>query len=443
MQVSVEKTSNLGRRLTIEVPAANIQTEEQNCLKDLSKNLRVEGFRQGKIPSTYITQKYGTKIRQDAVTKVLQETLGLALKEQNMRPANRPNVDELKDTKGENLIYTVSFEVYPEVNLGEFSKVELEKEVAEITAADVDSGIQKLQNQFATWHDVTDRAAQQGDKLVIDFVGLLDGVAFEHGSANDQTIEIGSNTFIPGFEDGLIGATVGGDITIDVTFPVDYNASNLAGKPAQFNIKIKSIQSKLPAPIDEEFAAKINIADKDVNKVREKVMENMQKYLDDLSKTRLREQALEKLYLTYPLEIPSSLLDEETHNLIHEKQGNTHNKDHNLEDHKHDDISSENMEQLRLEAKKRISVSLILSEIIAKNNMKLEEERVLAKIAAMSLMYGGNAELIRKMYYESKELRQSVENMVLTDQAADLVVANATIKEKQSTFYGIVNPKGE
>jgi trigger factor len=442
MSVSVEQTSNLGRRLTIEVPAANIQVEETNRLKDLAKNLRVDGFRPGKVSPDFIKDKYGKKIRQDAVSKVLQESLNDALKEQNMRPASRPNVEDLHDKEGENLKYVVSFEVYPEINLKDFSAITLDKDIADITAEDVESGVKKLQDQFAIWQDVTDRPAQNGDKLIIDFVGLLDGEPFEHGSANDQPIELGSKTFIPGFEEALVGANIG-DTSINVTFPADYNAAHLAGKDATFNIKVKNIQAKSSAPVDEEFAARIGIADKDVSKVREKVRENMSKYLEDFTKTRLRDQAIEQLYLVNPLDIPSALLDEETHNLIHEKQGHNHGQhhDHGLDAHNHDDISAEEMAKLREEAKKRITISLLLSEIITKNNLKPEQDRVIAKLSNMALMYGGNADFIRKMYQDSKELRQNIQNMVLTDQAADLVVANATINEKQSTFYGIVNPE--
>lgn len=441
MSVSVEKTSNLGRRLTIEVPAANVQLEEQNQIKDLAKNIRVDGFRQGKVPTSYITDKFGARIRQDAVNNVLQKSLGEALQAQNMRPATRPNVEDLTDKPGEALKYTVVFEVFPEVVLGDFSAVQLEKEVADITAEDVESGVRKLQEQFSTWADVSDRPAQLGDKLVIDFVGLLDGEPFEHGSANDQPIELGSNTFIPGFEDALVGVNANAETTISITFPADYGAAHLAGKPAQFNIKVKSIQAKVPATVDAAFAARMGIEDQDVNKVRVRVRENMVKYLEDLSKTRLREQAIEGLYLTYPLEIPKSLLDEETHNLLHENEGKGHKHDHSLEEHNHGDIPAEQMAELRAEAQKRVSLGLIMNEIVAKYNLKPEEERVMTKIASMSLMYGGNADLIRKMYSDSKELRQNIQNMVLTDQAADLVVANATIKEVPSTFYGIVDRK--
>ncbi len=439
MQVSVEKVSNLGRRLKIEVPAANVANEEQSRLKDLAKNLHIEGFRRGKVPPTFIKQKYGTQIHQEAVSKILQQTLSTALKEQNLRPANRPNVEDLQDQQGQNLSYTVSFEVFPDINLNDFSVIELEKEVAEISDADIEGGIKKLQDQFAAWVEVTDRPAQDGDKVTVDFDGYLNGEPFEHGSAKNQPIEIGSKTLIPGFEDGLIGLVVDEEKTLDLAFPADYGASHLAGQTVQFKIKVKNIDVKVPATIDADFAARIGIEDKDVAKVNARVKDNMLAYVDDLTKTRLREQALEKLHATNPIEIPDSLLEEETHRLLHEKFDKKH--DHDQHDHSHPEVSAEQKEELRSAAKKRLALGLLLNEVISKNALQPDEGMVLTKLASMSVMYGGNPQLMRKLYHESKELRQNVENMVLTDQAADLVVAGATIKEKKLPFYDIVNQK--
>lgn len=435
MSVSVEKTSNLGRRLTIEVPAEQIQQEESNRLKDLSKNMRVDGFRSGKVPANFIKQKYGKEIRSEAVNKVLETSLGTALKEHNLRPANRPNIEDVKDDQGKNLTYTVSFEIFPEIDL-DFAKIELEKEVADITESDIDSGVKKLQDQFATWVDVVGRPAKEGDKLTIDFVGLLDDVPFANGSAENFDLELGSKRLIPGFEEGLVGATADSDQTLKLKFPADYGAADLAGKEVQFNVNVKRIQEKVPAEVNEEFAKRIGIEDKDVTKVRAKIKENMAKYLDDVAKTKLRDQAIDQIYKTIKFEVPASLVEQEKHSIIHEKLNKAaHDHDHTL--------TAEQDVEFTQEAQKRVAVGLLLNEIIVKHDLKPEEERILAKIKSMSLMYGGNAELIHKMYYESKEMRQNLVNMVLTDQAADLIVNNATIKEKKLTFYGIVDAKSE
>lgn len=439
MQVSVEKTSNLGRRLVIEVPAEQVRNEEKLRLKDLSKNMRVDGFRAGKVPADFIQKKYADQLRHEAVSKVLETSLGIALKEQNLRPANRPNVEDLKDDKGQNLKYTVTFEVYPEIILKDFSAVVLTKDVAEITEEDIDSGVEKLQSQFARWVDVTDRAAQSGDKVTIDFVGLLDGTPFENGSAENFDLELGSKQLIAGFEDGLIGTNIGDDRTLDLTFPAEYGASHLAGKAVQFNVTVKRIQSKVSAVVDGDFAARIGIEDKDVSKVRAKIRDNMIKYMGDVVQNKLREQVLEKLYEVNPFELPDSLVAQEKHNLMHEGHG----KDVDCEHAHGKDLSPAEDAELSAKATKRVSIGLLLNEIIAKNNLQPDQDRLLAKIKAMSVMYGSNADLIQKMYYESKELRENLQNMVLTDQAADLIVAGATIKEQQSTFYGIVNAKME
>ncbi len=432
MSVSIEKTSNLGRRLTIQVPADVVQAEEKIRLKDLAKNIRLDGgFRNNEAKANFVKKKYATQIRQDAVTQVLQKTLGNTLKQENLRPANQPSVEDLKD-EGKDITYTVTFEVYPEIELKDFANIELEKEVADITAEDIESGVTKLQDQFATWQDVTDRAAQKGDQLIIDFVGKIDGVPFANGSATKQPLEIGSGRFIPGFEEALIGAKIGEEKTININFPADYNAKDLAGKAAEFDIKVHKIQAKVPVAVDEEFAAKIGIEDKDVTKVREKVRENMVKYVEDLGKSKLREQALEKLYEAHKFDLPAALIDHEKHNLIHERLNKAH------DDHDHD-LTPEQDVELTAEAKKRVSIGLILNEIVSKHKLKPEEARVLAKIRSLAMMYGAaNAEFIQKMYYESKELRENVQNMALTDQAADLVVAGATIKEIKKPFYDIV-----
>jgi trigger factor len=442
MSVSVEKTSNLGRRLTIEVPAAIVQKEEKNSLKELANVVRVDGgFRPGPARDKYIKDKYKKQLRAETVNKVLESTLGAALKEQNLRPVNTPNVEDLKDEEGKNLTYTVSFDVYPEIVLKDFSAVELEKEVAEITEEDIDSGVEKLQNQFATWVDITDRAAKNGDKVTIDFVGMLNGEPFANGSSENHDLELGSNSFIPGFEEGLVGVKAGAETVIDLTFPVDYGAKDLAGKAVQFKVTVKNIQAKAPVPVDADFAGRIGIEDKDPAKVRTKIRENMLKYLEDIVNTKLRDQALEKLYAVNAFELPESLVEREKHSMQHEQHG--HGKEVSCDVAHGKELSAEEEAELTAQAKKRVTVGLLLNEIISQNKLEPEEARVLAKIRSMSLMYGGHAELIQKMYYESKELRQNIQNMVLTDQAADLIVKNATIKEKKSTFYGIVNAKSE
>jgi len=438
MSVSVEKTSNFGRQLTIEVPASLVQAEEKKIVAKLAQTADTKGgFMRGSPKfKEHLKKKYKQQIRSEAINNQLQDSLDEALKKQNLRPANTPNIEDVKCDEGQDLKYTVSFEVFPEIQLADFAQIELEKEVAEITEAEIDNGVQKLQEQFATFADAADQPAKMGDVLTIDFVGLLNGEPFENGSSENFDIELGSKRLIPGFEEGLVGLSAGADKTLDISFPTDYGAADLAGKAVQFNINVKKVQSRVPAEVNEDFAKRIGIEDKDVNKIRPKIFENMIKFMDDTVAAKLREQALEKLYAVHNIELPQSLIDNEKHNMQHEKHG--HGRDVECSVAHGEVLSAEEDAKLSADAKKRVTLGLLLNEVIAKNKIQPDEARVMAKLRSMALMYGGHAEFIQKMFYESKEFRQNVLNMVLTDQAADLIVSGATIKEKQSTFNEIV-----
>jgi trigger factor len=429
MQVSVEKTSSLGRRLTIEVPADQLKSEEKLRLQDFAKRAKIDGFRAGKVPADYIQKKYGPQIRQEAISQVLQSSLGTALQEQNLRPANRPNVEEVKDEQ--NLIYTVSFEVYPDINLADLSKIELEKLIPEITDADIDSGISKLQDQFASWEAV-DRAAQNGDQITIDFVGTMDGVEFQGGTAQDFALELGSNRLIDGFESGLVGASNGSERVLDLQFPSDYKNTELAGKPVQFKVTVKKIEAKILAPVDGEFAANIGIEDKDVSKIRDKIKENMIKYVEELNQNKMRDQAIEQLYAVNKFDVPDSLVHKHEHDLLHQKYGNDA---HSME------LSADQKREMAEEAHKSIAMGLLLNELIQRHNLKPEKDRILAKLRAMAISYGGTPDMLQRIYQESKELRERVHNMAVSEQAADFVISGATIKERPAKFYDIVNEK--
>ena len=361
-----------------------------------------------------------------------------------MRPANRPNVENIDDEVGKALKYTVSFEVYPEIELKDFSAIKLERDVAEISEEDVNSGVEKLQKQFATWNEV-DRAAKSGDKVTIDFVGYIDGEAFEGGTANDMELELGSGQFIPGFEDGLIKSKAGDSKTLDLTFPKDYGSNKLAGKKTEFKVEVKKVKESVLAELNKDFAEKIGIEDGTPEKIKEQVKTNMVKYVEDLTNNKLRESVFDKLYEVNKFELPTSLVEQQKDTLRKEMKGNNTDHDHvHTADcnHEEEKLSAKEEKELTEKAEKSVAIGLLLNEIITKHDIKPDKEKAEQKIRSMAAMYGGaNPEMIQKMYYESKELMQNIFNMVLTDQAADLIVENATIKDKKRKFYDIVDEK--
>lgn len=439
MAVSVEKTSTLGRKLTIEVPADVIAKQEKKTIqafvRDLNKG-KVDGFRKGKVPESYVEKKFQKEIQNETLNKVLQTSLTDALKGENFNLANQPKIDDIKHEPQQDLSYTASFEVFPEVKLKDFSEITLEKPVADISDADIDSGVEKLQKQFATWKKV-ERVAKKEDKVIIDFVGSIDGVEFPGGKGDDMELELGSGQFIPGFEEGLIGAKSEEERTLDLSFPEDYHSKDFAGKKAQFKVMVKEVQEVELASLDNEFAKKIGIEDGDADKIRQQVKNNMEKYVADFTARKLRETALEKYAAAHKIDLPPSLVEQQKEALMKDKEHN----------HEHDDsgkckLDSKEEAELTEEAEKAVLVGLLLNEIIKVNELKPDNKKIAEKINALAAMYGGaNAQMIQKMYYESKELMQNVANMVLTDSAADLIVAGATIKEKKQKFYEIVDQK--
>lgn len=246
MQVSVETTNGLERKITVAIEEERISSVVDGRLQDMTKTVKVKGFRTGKVPLKIVKQQYEQQVRQEVVGDVLQSTLYEAIGQEKLNPAGQPRIDSLKSDPGQGMEYTALFEIYPEVKLGDLSKETVEKPVTELTEADVAEMLETVRGQHKEWVSV-DRAAKDGDQLNINFKGMIDGEVFAGGEANDMPIELGSGRMIKGFEEGLIGAKVGDDVTLNVTFPDDYHAKELAGKPAQFETHVNKVEeAELP-----------------------------------------------------------------------------------------------------------------------------------------------------------------------------------------------------
>lgn len=425
MKVSVETTSDLGRELTVEIPFNEVATKEQERFKQVATTIKMDGFRKGKVPNSLLKQKYNKQIHAEIISDLISNSLQEALKQEKLLPAEVPEVNSIIDEHGKDLQYIVKFEVYPEIELGDFKDIELSKFVADISAEDIAKGITSLQEQFATWH-VTENAAVNGDKLTIDFVGSIDGVPFKNGDGKNVSVEIGANKFIPGFEEGLIGAKALEQREIAVTFPEEYGATELAGKPAVFAVTVHSVETKELAKIDTEFAKKIGIEDGDIEKINDKVKSNMEKYLAKLAKEDLRNQVMEKLAKHYNFTIPMALINKEQELLL--QNAKTNNMP--LE---------QDMEKLKEQAIKKVKLGLILNKIIKEHNLRVTEEQIMTKIQELAAAFGANNEVIQQMYRNSEQMLDNVKSSVIVDQAMDLIIEHATIKNISSTFYDIAN----
>lgn len=394
MQVTVESTSQIGRRLTVSVPSDVIRLAVEERLDQTLQNMRVDGFRPGKVPRGLVQKKYGAQIRNEAIGKVIETTLPSALQQESLEPAGRPEIEKVMNLneEGKDLTYIVNFEIFPEVELPDFTAIQLERCQVNITDKDVEKTVEDLQSQMATWTPV-ERVSVLGDKLKIDYTSLLEDKPYENNSDQNVEVELGKGTLIEGMENGLIGAKAGETRELDLSFPTDWRIEKLAGKPVHFSIQVKEVAEKHLAPLDEAFAKRIGVSDTTdhLSAIYPKVRENLEKQIAYTVDEQVKKQCLDKLLEMTELPIPKALLEHEIgllHEDMHRRMG---------------DKADESCHHQGLEddAKRRVSLSLILRKIIKLEGLKPNPEKIREKILEFSKSFG-NAEFIEKMYYESE-----------------------------------------
>nr|1T11_A Chain A, Trigger factor [Vibrio cholerae]1T11_B Chain B, Trigger factor [Vibrio cholerae] len=389
MQVTVETLEGLQRRLNITVPAANIEDAVAAELRNIAKNRRFDGFRKGKVPMKMVAKMYGKAVRQDVLGEVMQRHFIEAIVKEKINPAGAPTFAPVEIGEGKDLVFTATFEVYPEVELKGLENIAVEKPAAEVTDADVAEMLETLRKQQATWKEV-DEAAENGKRVSIDFVGSIDGVEFEGGKAENFPLEMGAGRMIPGFEDGIVGKTKGMEFVIDVTFPEDYHAENLKGKAAKFAIKVNKVEARELPELNDEFVARFGVAEGGVDALKAEVRKNMERELKQAIKARIKEQAIEGLVKENEIQVPSALIDQEINVL---RQQAAQRFGGNVEA-----AAQLPRELFEEQAKRRVVVGLLLGEVIRTHELKADEEKVKALITEMATAYEDPSEVVS--YYE-------------------------------------------
>lgn len=433
MQVSVETTQGLERRLTITVPAAAISTEVDKELKQIAKNRRVDGFRPGKAPVAMIKKMFGLSVLQDVASRQMQNHFYQAIIANKLTPAGAPTFAPGQLAEGKDLEFAATFEVYPEVQLNALDKIEVTKPVVEITADDLDTMLGTLRKQHATWAK-TEAAAASGDRVIIDFVGSIDGEEFEGGKASDFTLELGQGRMIPGFEDGIIGKKAGEEVTVEVTFPAEYHAENLKGKAASFAVTVKAVEAQQLPEVNDEFAKLFGLAEATVDALKVEVKKNMERELNNSIKARVKDQVIKGLLATHEVEVPQALIDSEIDVLRRQALQRFGN---NLDPKQLPELPAALFTE---QAKDRVKVGLLLGEVIKTNSLQVEDARVQSLIETVASAYEDPQEVIQ--YYNSnKELLQGMRNVALEEQAIDLVLTKAKVTEEKAKFDEIMNPQ--
>jgi len=435
MQVSVESPSAIERRMTVSVEENKIDEAVQQKLQRLSKTVKLKGFRAGKVPMKVVKQHYGLQAREEALNEVLQSSFYEAINQEKLRPAGMPSFDPKPSNPGEGFEYTATFEIYPEVTLADISKMSIEKPTAEINDKDLEAMLETIQKQHATWEKV-DRAAQQDDKVTIDFVGTIDDIAFEGGTGQDMTVEIGKGRLIAGFEDGLVGMKEGDEKTLDLTFPENYHKEDLAGKPVKFAITLKKVEATVLPPVDSELAKKMGVEDGDMDKFREEVRNNMQRELNNALENKAKSAVMDTLIEAHDIDVPKALIDQEAQALAKQMMANMQRQGMPADQNK---LPAEMFEG---EAKRRVSLGLIMAEIVKQQGIKADEESIKKKVEAIAEPYE-QPEQVVKYYYSDQQRLAEVESLVIEEQIVNWILSQAKITDKSMTFNEIMYPNNE
>lgn len=428
MQVSMEAGEGLERKLTIQVPAETVEKEVETRLKSMSSRVKVDGFRPGKVPLKIVKQQYGAQVHQEVIGDVLQTSFRDALIKEDLRPAGAPSIEPKNMTPGEPLEYVATFEIYPEFEIADCSKLEIERVKAEIGEADIDKMIETLRKQ-RTAYDTVERAAEDGDQVTISFEGFIDGVAFEGGKADNIPVVIGSGSMIPGFEDQLVGKSAGDEFKIEVSFPADYHVDGLKGKPAVFESSVIAVAEPKLADVDEDFVKAFGIADGRVESLRAEIRNNMERELHNKVQNALKNNVMDALLKANNVQIPKALIDEES----------THLQQQMASQGKLEGNMTLPKELFEEEARRRVGLGLIIGEVVKSAEIKVDAARVKAKIEDIASTYEDPQQVIDH-YKQNPQLMSSIEALVMEEMVVDWVVDQAKVTDADSSFDELMNP---
>jgi trigger factor len=431
MQVSLESTGKLERRMQVQVPAERVTKEITSRLKQLSRTARLNGFRPGKAPLTVIRQQFGPQVHREVIGELMQSSFSEAVNQNQLAPAGNPRIEPQSIAEGQDLTYVATFEVLPDVALQPIASLEIERTTAEVTDGDVEAMIQRLRKQQMKFSAV-ERAAAAGDKVTVDFEGSIDGVPFSGGKGENVAIVLGDNRMLPQLEQGLIGAAPGEQRTVDVDFPADYRATELAGKRASFAVAVKTVEAPSMPDVDEEFCKAFGVTEGGVARLREDVAANMRRELDQTLRNRNKAAVMERIHQENPIDVPNALLESQIRDMQIEAMRRSGAKDVS---------QAPPREPLVEPARRRVALGLLFNDIIRRENIVLDPARTNARLDEMVGAYGDAASL-KRAYQQNPDAMRQVESLALEDQVVDWVLAHAKVRQRASTFKELMNFEG-
>lgn len=433
MQVSVESGEGLLRKVHVQVAEAELQKEVDKRLNQLGQQAKIPGFRPGKVPRRVVVQRYGRQVRDEVVGQLLQSSFRDAIDGEKLRPAGSPRIDPLSAEPGEGLSYTAEFDVYPEVDLGDLSTLSVQRPVATIGDDDVTAMLDKLRRQRREFKTV-ERAATSGDRVRIDFDGSREGEPVEGASGKDFPVELGVGGMVPGFEEALEGISAGETRTFSVTFPDPYTAPQLAGKDVDFTVTAVAVEEGEMPELNDEFAVAFGVAEGGIGKLRSDVRGNMEREMHAALRRKTQDAVLEELYAHRPVDVPESLLEQEQASLDGQRRQEFESAGAPVPE-----LDEEATAELRGQAHKRVSIGLLVAEIVKSGELKPDGARVRQHIDALASTYEEPEAVVRYFYSDAERL-QGVESQILQDQAIDWVLERAQVVDETTSFEQLSAP---
>jgi trigger factor len=429
MQVTVESTGTLERKMRIELPAERIEKEVESRLKRVGKTAKIKGFRPGKVPATVIKQHYGSQVRQEVLSELMGQSYRDAVQQENLSPVAQPQIEPEVGGKGEAFAYTATFEVFPEVKLKGLDKIEVTNPEVEIGDADRDDMLQNLRRQKADWVSV-ERKSVEGDRVVVDFDGKLKGETIQGGKGTEVPIVLGEGQMLPDFEKALFGIVAGDEKSFKVKFPKDYHAEDLQGKKVEFTINVHRVEEQELPPLDDELAKLYGVEEGGLEKLKSDVIENMEREAEQKKRTDIREQAMAGLLDANPLEVPLAMIQQESHSMQHEAM-----RQYGIEDHD----QAPPIENFKEAAEKRVRLSLLIRQVIDDNKIEVDGARLREKVEQICAGYE-NADEMVSTYLGNPQIMSQVEPLVIEEQAVEWIVANGKEKKKKISFKEYMKP---
>jgi trigger factor len=428
MQISVESTGALERRMEVSVPKEQIEQAVDERLKQVSRTAKLKGFRPGKAPIKVIRQQFGAQVRQEVLSDLMQSSFAQAVTEQKLNPAAGPRIEPITAGPGEDLKYRAIFEVFPEISLKSVDGLAVARPTADVTQSDIEAMVQNLREQRPRFEAV-DREGREGDRVTMDFEGQIDGHAFEGSKGEDVAVILGGGRMLKDFETGITGARAGERKQINVGYPDDYHNKALAGRTATFDVHVKKVDEKQLPPLDDEFCREYGVAEGGMEQLLTEVADNMRRELGENIRGRTKQQLLDRLLEANPVDVPKALVD----NQVREMQIDTARR-----------IGAKDASQIPppepfLEpARRRVALGLLIGELIKSRGIQLDRERVDARLSELASTYP-DPDSTLKAYRQNPEALRQVESMVLEDQVVDYLLERAKVTDQPSSFKELMN----